>query len=52
MLAKLLDRGLGLIEQAHASTGDFAQVMRRHIGSHAHGDTGGTVEQDVGQARR
>ncbi|MNJ24691.1 hypothetical protein D3C77_191150 [compost metagenome] len=52
MLAKLLDRGLGLIEQTHAGRGDFAQVVRRHVGGHAHGDTGGTVEQDVRQTRR
>ncbi|MNO50274.1 hypothetical protein D3C76_406450 [compost metagenome] len=52
MLAELLDRRLGLIEQAHASTGNFTKVMRRHVGSHAHGDTGGAVEQDIGQARR
>jgi hypothetical protein len=52
VLAELLDRGLGLIEQAHAGAGDFAQVVRRHVGGHAHGDAGGAVEQDVRQTCR
>ncbi len=52
MLAQLLEGGLGLVEQAHAGAGHFAQVVRRHVGGHAHGDAGGAVEQDVRQARR
>ncbi|MNO72104.1 hypothetical protein D3C76_630390 [compost metagenome] len=52
MLAQLLDGSLGLVQQAHAGTGHFTQVVRRHVGGHAHGDAGGAVEQDVGQARR
>ncbi len=52
VLAELLDRGARLIEQAHAGRRHFPEVMRRHIGGHAHGDAGGAVEQQVGQARR
>ncbi|MNP42161.1 hypothetical protein D3C76_1359110 [compost metagenome] len=52
VFTELLDGGLGLVEQAHAGTGHFTQVVRRHVGGHAHGDAGGAVEQDVGQARR
>ncbi|MNT00146.1 hypothetical protein D3C72_1345660 [compost metagenome] len=52
VFAELFDRGFRLIEQAHASGGDFTQVMRRHVGGHAHGDAGGAVEQQVGQPRR
>ena len=52
MLAELLDRSLGLIEQAHAGGGDFAQVVRRHVGGHADRDTGGAIEQDIRQTRR
>ena len=36
-----------LVEQAHAGAGHFAQVMRWHVGGHAHGDAGGAIEQDV-----
>ncbi len=52
VLAQLLDGGLWLVEQTHAGTGHLTQVVRWHIGGHAHGDTGGAVEQNVGQARR
>ncbi len=52
MLAELLDAGTRLVEQTHAGGGDFAQVVRRHVGGHAHGDAGGAVEQHVGQPRR
>ena len=40
----------GLFEQGHGGGGDFAQVVRRDFGGHAHGDAGGTVEQHHGQA--
>jgi hypothetical protein len=52
MLTELFDRGFWLIKQTHAGTGDFAQVMRRHVGGHAHGDTGGAIEQDIRQTCR
>ncbi|MNP63352.1 hypothetical protein D3C76_1587390 [compost metagenome] len=52
MFTELFDRGLGLIEQTHARRGDFAQVVRRHVGGHAHGDAGGAVEQNVRQTGR
>ncbi|MCY1507074.1 hypothetical protein D9M68_413400 [compost metagenome] len=52
MLAELLHRGVRLVQQAHAGGGHFPQVVRRHVGGHAHGDAGGAVEQQVGQARR
>ncbi len=52
MLAELLDAGTRLVEQTHAGGGDFTQVVRRHVGGHAHGDAGGAVEQQVGQTRR
>ncbi|MNB94408.1 hypothetical protein D3C75_415590 [compost metagenome] len=52
VFTELFDRGLGLIEQTHARRGDFPQVVRRHVGGHAHGDAGGAVEQDVRQAGR
>lgn len=52
VFAQLGDRRARLVEQAHAGRRDFPQVVRRHVGGHAHGDPGGAVEQQVGQARR
>ncbi len=52
MLAELLDAGARLVKQAYAGGRHFAQVVRRHVSGHAHGDTGGAVEQKVGQTRR
>ena len=52
VLAELLNRGARLVEQTHASGGHFAQVMRRHVGGHTHGDPGSAVQQQVGQTRR
>ena len=51
ILAEFGGRGLGHGQQAHAGRGDFPQIMRRDIGRHAHGDAGGAVQQDIGQAR-
>ena len=48
MLTQLLNRGLGLVEQTHAGRRHFTQVVRWHVGGHAHGDTGGAIEQDIG----
>ncbi|KAF1057381.1 MAG: hypothetical protein GAK45_02458 [Pseudomonas citronellolis] len=45
------DAGVGLVEQTYAGGGDFTQVVRRHVGGHAHGDAGGAVEQQIGQPR-
>ena len=52
VFAELLDRGIRLIEQAHAGRGDFAQVVRRYVSSHAHGDAGGAIKKNIGQPRR
>ena len=49
--AKLGDARLGLVEQADAGGRDFAQVVRRNIGGHAHGDSGRAVQQHVRYAR-
>ncbi|MNI69837.1 hypothetical protein D3C73_1256080 [compost metagenome] len=43
VFTELLDRGLGLIEQTHARRRHFAQVVRRYVGGHAHGDASGAV---------
>ena len=40
----------GLFEQGYSGGGNFAQVVRRDFGGHAHGNAGGAVEQHHGQA--
>ncbi len=50
VFAQVGDGGVRIIQQADASAGDFAQVMRRNIGGHAHGDAHRAVEQHVRQA--
>ena len=52
MLHQLPGADLGVIQQMYAGVGDLAQVVRRHIGGHTHGDARRAVEQQVGQARR
>ena len=52
VFAQFGDRRARLVEQAHAGRRDFPQVVRRHVGGHAHRDAGGAVEQQVGQAGR
>ncbi len=52
MLVQLLQRGLRRLEEPDAGAGHLAQVVRRNIGGHAHGDAGGAIEQYVGQACR
>ncbi len=52
MLADVRMRRLRILEQAHTGGGHLAQIVRWHVGRHADGDSGGTVEQHVGQTRR
>ena len=51
-LHQLVDRRLRPLEQVKTRVHDFVQVVRRDVGGHAHGNAGGTVDQQVGQARR
>ena len=45
---EVVHRGLRVFEQEQQRLAEFAQVVRRDIGGHAHGDARGTVEQEVG----
>ena len=40
--------GAGFVQQLDTGVYDFARIVRRYVGRHADGDTGGTVEYDVG----
>ena len=52
VLAQVGDRRVRIVDQADAGTDDLVEVVRRHVGGHAHRDAGGAVEQQVRQARR
>src|SRR5690606_37711012 len=44
VLAQSIEAGVGVIQQVNTGTGDFADIVRRNIGGHAHGNTGGAVQ--------
>jgi hypothetical protein len=45
-------RRIRILERPHGARGDLAQVVRRDVGGHAHRDTDGSVDQEVGEAGR
>ena len=51
-LDQLLDVHVRILQQRQTGIHHFAHVVRRDVGRHAHRDTGGTVHQQVGEARR
>ncbi len=51
-LDQLLDRAVRLGEHVQAGVDHLAQVVRRDVGRHAHGDARGAVDQQVRHARR
>ena len=51
-LGQLLDREVGIVDQRQGGIDHLAQIMRRDIGRHAHGDAGGAIDQQIGKLRR
>ncbi len=49
-LDNFLERSVGLADYRDGGFDDLGEVVRRNIGRHADGDTGGTVNQQVGDA--
>ena len=49
---ELIHGGFRMRQQVQAGIRHFLQVVRRNVGRHAHGNTGGAIEQDVGQSCR
>ena len=43
-------RGIGIIHHMDAGSDDLPQVVGRDVGGHTHGDTGGAVDQQIGEA--
>ncbi len=52
VLAQLFQAGLRFVDQPDQCRYQLVEVVRRHIGGHAHGDAGGAVEQQVRQPCR
>jgi hypothetical protein len=52
VLHELGQHDLGIVEHREAGVDDLVEVVRRNVGGHAHGDTRGTVDQKIREARR
>ena len=52
MLHQLGDGNVRVVDQGDHALADFAQVVRRNAGGHAHGDAVAAVDQQVGELRR
>ena len=52
VLAKVSQCRVGVFNQVDTGRSHLAQVVRRYVSGHAHGDAGRAVEQHVGQTRR
>ena len=48
-LHELIDGGVGVGHKVDEAVAEFAQVVRRDVGGHAHGDALGAIEEQVGQ---
>src|SRR5690606_366518 len=44
VIHQFINGQLAVLDQRQAAINDFAQVVRRNIGGHANGNTGGTVD--------
>ncbi len=50
-LQQLLKRQLRVVDHGHDGPGDLGQVVRRHVGGHAHRDAAGAVDQQEREGR-
>ena len=48
MLHEFGDRDVGVVYGRVYGVADLAQVVRRHLGCHTHGNTLGAVYEDIG----
>ena len=49
---KLLNLEPGVVDECHGGVETFRKVVGRHICGHTHGDSRGSVDQEVGDSRR
>ena len=52
VLHQRVNADIGLVAQGQRRVNDLAQVMRRNVGGHAHGDARGAVHQQIGKPGR
>ena len=45
---EVFDRAVWIVDKVHHAFHHFAEVVRRHVGRHAHGNARGPVDQKVG----
>src|ERR1051325_10208383 len=50
-LEHFFERSVRLLDHQHGGIDDFAQVVRRNVGSHTHSDAARTVDQEIRHAR-
>ena len=51
-LEQVVDRAVRIIDLVNDGVGQFVEVVRWDVGRHADGDTGGAIQEQVGQPRR
>ena len=51
VLHQVIDGQAGIVDVGRARGDHFGQVMGRNVGRHAHGDTAGAIDQQVGVGR-
>ena len=49
---ELVSRGIGVVDEHAGGVDGLAEVVRRDVGGHAHGDAVAAVDEQVGEARR
>ena len=49
---ELVSRGIGVVDEHAGGVDGLAEVVRRDVGGHAHGDAVAAVDEEVGEARR
>ena len=52
MMHQPFDRDQRIIEKSAHRIDDFAQIVRRNVGRHAHRNAAGAIDQQIGEARR
>ena len=45
---EVVERGIGVVEEVAGGRDDLGEVVGSQVGGHAHGDSGGAVDQQVG----
>ena len=51
MFHQFIDGDIRVVDHRQATFNHFSQVVGRNIGGHTHGDTGGAIDQQIGDAR-